>query len=462
MRCVALTDSEGGHRLIAGVGLASMLAAGLGEILVQGRPSLITVFCFLVTLPFLFHFLARQQRLFVALCGIAALLLVLQGSVGDLRRALVQSAGLAMLLVALVWLRVAAMRSRSLTIVSRSVAQQPRAVRHFGLALAAHLIGILLNVGIFGLMAKLVSDAKAAGGDERDMALSILRGFGFTMLWAPTAAAQVVITAVVPGVTWETLAPRAAVMAMSLIALSWLFSCGFGRRRGENQPRPQPIDISALGVMLVVITSMIAAVLAFHSYGDYGLMVSVTLASLLVGTLWVLAQRVGRRDDEADVGLRRRLSGFVGYELSAAAREIMTLSGAGFLGIAVSVLIPQSWLNAVVSPLADHSLLLYLAVTVAVPAISAAGLNPLISASLIGGGFAAIPPDHLEPAKLAFALASGWAVAYGVSPFTTGAIVLSQALRRSPEVLALRWNGPFTIFALIYVCFVVAAVTLLT
>lgn len=445
---------------LAGAGLLLTLLLAIGETVASGAPSLLAAVPYLATLPLLLPALGRQHRLFLAGCVACTAILVTQGKAGDVVRALGQSVALAALMVALVWLRLAAERSTALALVSRAVAERPRSVRHLALALASHFIGVLLNVGVFGLMAPLVAEARAAPADERDMALAVLRGFGFTMLWAPTAAAQVVITTVVPAVTWDAIAPRAATMALSMIALSWLYAAWAHRRLPRPEIRPAPLDARPMAALALLIAVMVGIILALHVAGGYRLTGAVTLASLVVATLWLVVQARRRREPAGPVlgALARR---YRRTDLARAAPEVVTLGAAGFLGIAVAAMIPEPWLEAAVAPFADHTLLLYLVVTLFVPAVSSVGLNPLVAASLIGGSFAAIPAGHVEPATLAFALAAGWGVAYGISPFTTGAVVLGAALRVRPETLCWRWNGAFTLVVLAYACAAVAAVALL-
>ncbi|MBN9890024.1 hypothetical protein [Salipiger abyssi] len=106
-------------------------------------------------------------------------------------------------------------------------------------------------------------------------------------------------------------------------------------------------------------------------------------------------------------------------------------------------------------------MLLYPAIALAMAVLSAAGLNPLVAASLIGGAFGAIPPELTEPYFLAFSLAAGWGVAYGISPFTTGTVVLASMLGASPNALAWRCNGAFSLAALAFVlAIILTAVTL--
>ncbi|MBZ8135408.1 hypothetical protein [Afifella sp. IM 167] len=445
--------------LFAGLCLFATLLLALAETLTRGGPGTGAVAAYLVALPLMLPFLRRQQLVFLALCTLAGIALFAQGKETELWHALTQSVALAVLLAALVWLRLAAMRSRSLAGISRAVAEQKRSVRHLGLALASHFTGILLNVGVFGLMAPLVAGSNAPPADKKDMALAVNRGFGVTMLWAPTTAAQAVITSVVPGISWEELALRTSAMAFSLILLSWLFSSWEHRKLPAPARSGEKLQPGALAYILGIIALMVALILALHASGGYSLTSSVALAAPFVATAWMLVQAYRHGENPAQV-VGTGLRAYVGRELAGAAPELVTLGAAGFLGIAISALIPQAWMEAVVPPLADYQLVLYLTVTLLVPLFSAFGLNPLVAASLIGGGFAAIPAGHFEPLTLAFALASGWAVAYGVSPFTTGAVVLANALATRPEVITRQWNRPFTFFALAYACAVVAVMAL--
>lgn len=449
---------------ITGLGLALSLALTLGAMLFPGLvPRPVAGAVYLFVLPLLVPRLGRQHLVFLAACLAFAVALAVKGDFAALGRAVWQSATLAALVTALVLLRMAAIHSSGLTRLARDVAAMPRGSRDIALSLAGQFIGLLLNVGVFGLLAPLISQSGAPAAEQRRMALAVLRGFGPTMVWAPTAAAQAIITTMVPGITWASHAPGGFTMAMALIAFSWAY--GAVERRLFPGPPPRvrqsAFDRRALGEVMAVVGTMFVLIVALHALAGLHLLAAVMVASIVIFLGWSAAGARGMREAPGarTLALARRTLG-VGF--AKAAPEIMTLGAAGFMAAAISPLIPEAWLDAVMVPLAARPMLLYPAIALTMVALSTAGLNSLVAASLIGGTFVAIPPAFVEPGLLAFSLAAGWGVAYGASPFTTGTVVLATALHTTPTALAWRWNGPFTLLATIFVLLVVLAVAWLS
>lgn len=450
-------------RRAAGVGLGLTMAVTLAAMLSPALPRGLAIAAYLCTLPLLVPLLRRQHAVFLGICVLLGAALALRGQWSALSRALWQSAGLASLIVSLVLLRVSAAQSPALVRLARDVAAMPRGRRDLGLSLAAQFIGLLLNVGLFGLLAPMIARSGAPELEKRRMALAVLRGFGPTMLWAPTAAAQVVITTVVPGITWAGLAPMTFSMAMALILLGWLFSLAERRLVPGTPPRSRNTrpDRAALVEVAALVAVMFAVIVALHVVLDFPLLVGVMIASLLIFGLWTLLQARRARLPAAGAVLDSARQ-CIETRFAAGASEIMTLGAAGFMAAAIPPLVPEAWLDAVMLPLSERRVLLYPAISLAIAAFSASGLNPLVAASLIGGAFTAIPPDLTEPYLLAFSLAAGWGVAYGISPFTTGTVVLASMLGTTPNALAWRFNGAFSLVAMSFVLATVLAAVALT
>lgn len=459
----ALANRPAMQRAVGG-GLAFMLCVTLLCALLPGVSRGYAVMVYLIVLPLTVPFYRRQHALFAVVCLVMALLLARRGEWEALGHALWQSSGLAALIVALVVLRSCASYSASLVSLAGSVAAMPERSRDLGLAFAAHYIGILLNVGLFGLFAPLIASAGASPDDRRRMSLSVLRGFAVTMMWAPTAAAQVVIASVVPGITWAGLTRATFPLAMAVILLGGIYRWTGGRGRTAPLPRPraeQRIDRAALTEMAFLVGVMFTMILTLHAALGIPLLVSVTTATLSMVVLWTVVQ--ARNEGRLARGLlTERIGICLDGGFARAVPEVMTLATAGFMGTAIALLIPEAWIAEVMVPLSERRMVLYPSVAVAITLLSAVGLNPLVAASLIGGTFAAIPPETLEPGLLAFSLAAGWGVAYGISPFTTGAVVLASTLGVRPSTIALRWNGGFTLMALGFVLSVICIAVAMT
>lgn len=450
-------------RTRAGIGLSATMCLTLAAMLVPGMPTGPAIVAYMLTLMLVLPFLRRQHVIFLVICVALGTALVLRGQWPELWRALWQSVGLASLIVSLILLRTTAQQSEALSRIARDVANLPRGARDLGLSFSSQFIGILLNVGLFGMLAPMIAQSGASRLEKVRMSLAILRGFGPAMLWAPTLAAQVVITTVVPGVTWAGLAPMTFTMAMAMIILGWLFSLLERRFHPGDPPRPSETHFSghALAEVGALIAVMVVIILGLHVLAGLGLLAAVMVASLALFVIWTTRQARGGPMSPGAV-LLSNTQHCIGTRLAAGAHEVLTLGAAGFMAAAITPLIPPAWLDAAMLPLSQYRLVLYPSVAVAIAGFSAIGLNPLVAASLIGGAFSAIPPDLLEPHLLAFSLASGWGVAFGVSPFTTGTVVLASVLQISSRRLAWSWNGACSIFLLTFVVLVLMTATLLT
>ncbi|MBN9885868.1 hypothetical protein [Salipiger abyssi] len=337
---------------LAGAGLGLTMVATLAAMLIPTLPRGVPILLYLCTLPLLAPHLRRQHAVFLTVCALLAGALSLRGQWPELARALWQSAGLASLIVSLLLLRVSASQSPALVRLARDVAAMPRGRRDLGLSLAAQFIGLLLNVGLFGLLAPMIAASGAPALERRRMALAVLRGFGPTMLWAPTAAAQVVITTVVPGVTWSGLVPMTFSMAMALILLGWLFSLLERRLVPGTPPRARDtvLDRAALAEVVTLVAVMVAVIVGLHALLGFPLLVGVMIASLLIFVLWTAMQARSARAPVASAvlgGIRQCLDS----RFAAGAPEIMILGAAGFMAAAIPPLVPEVWLDAVMLPL---------------------------------------------------------------------------------------------------------------
>ncbi|WP_155773924.1 hypothetical protein [Rhodovulum sp. MB263] len=236
----------------------------------------------------------------------------------------------------------------------------------------------------------------------------------------------------------------------------------------NREVNPACINIAALRLswaalieVLGVVAFMCVAIGGLHLVFDIPLLSAVMIAAIIACVLWTALQaRQAGGTVRGAITQRGRMCRDTDFV--RAIPEIASLGAAGFMAAAVAPLLPQDWLEAVMGPLVENRYVLYPGVAVALTVFSAAGLNPLVAASLIAGTFTAIPSEALEPNLLAFSLAAGWGVAFGASPFTTGSVVLAGALGVEPAQITLAWNGLFTIVAMTFVVLVILAAVVLT
>lgn len=145
--------------------------------------------------------------------------------------------------------------------------------------------------------------------------------------------------------------------------------------------------------------------------------------------------------------------------LSDVAGEVGVFAAAGFLPVVLLTLIPLDGLQILVADLGLTARPLALAISVGVVALALGGVNPIVSASVLGAIAAQLDVPGLSDVAIALALTGGWTAVMGLSPFITTIVICAASIGRPVMRIGPVWNGPYSLaIVLIWAGFLWAAI----
>lgn len=377
-------------------------------------------------------------------------------------RALDRTLFLSALIAMLGTLRAAAAIAPEVRAAGVFVTRQPASRRYLALTLGGHLFGVLINFGGLALLLDLTRRSMAEDRDAqlppqmrearlRRMTLAVIRGFSMISLWSPFGFATNAILITLPGVRYSDFGPVGFGMSFVFVAIGWAFDRRDGRRfRLMGAPRPSPPPGSWRGAVWLVghVLALGAGVFLGHLLTPLGFQQALILAVPCYALVW--AGWSGRRATGgagAGIGAAARASW---ERLSALGAEVGVFASAGFLPVVILALIPAEELRGAISVLGLGPVPLALGVCLSVFGLALIGINPIITASVLGAIAARLAVPGLSNAAIALAITGGWTAVIGLSPFITTLVIGAAIVGRSSRILGPIWNGAYclTILAL--------------
>lgn len=407
--------------------------------------------------------MSGKARCFVLLSAVlaaATALLAPQAAPAVLRRATTGAAFVAGLYASLGFLRDAAETSPLVRRCGLWLAAQPPGRRYVALASGAHLFGIILNFGVIPLLGAIVRSG--VGDDDsprgrlrlRRMMSAVHRGFSLILPWSPLTVSLAVVLTALPQLRWEHLAPWALGSAAGFMAIGWLADLALRPPPGQRQKHwptsGEPWTVLLPVVGLVILIFSVGGL--WSALSGARLVVAVMTATPLIGCGWILVQMLAAAPS-ARVALSRTAQRMRGHGLRffpGYCNEITLLSSAAFIGACISALVPADVVAATLRALpVPPSGLVVLAAWLVV-ACGQIGMNPVLSVTLLTG---TLPPPEVmgvHPVALAVALTGAWSLTAASSPFSAAPMVTATMAGTTAGTVGRRWNGPYTLAALLF------------
>lgn len=400
-----------------------------------------------------------RERYLLSLCALlaAAAVPLHDDAAQALGRALDQAAFLMAFVLLLSLLQEAASTSPAIEAVGRFMTAQPSGRRYQALCSGSAALSVLFNLGTVAFLVPLVQRgiARTTPGDplnpvrERRQITAVQRGFGWAVIWSPTAIAPLTVMQLIDGVSrlrWSLLGLGvfAVVLAIGRIEDALRF-----RRLRPTAPRgPAPVPWPALG-RLGAACGWLFGLAAGASWltGDtivFGLMVACPV--MLAG--WLAVQQApagGPR--EALAATCDRLGRIGRDELPRSAALSVTLAASGFVGVLAAALVPVGRVAAALRLDAMPDFLLLGGLPLVILAMSLTALSPITLAVFFGSAFGALPVPPADPTLIALAISCGWALAMMMSPFATLVLLIERVSGIPARTLTWRWNTAFTAVA---------------
>lgn len=355
------------------------------------------------------------------------------------------------------FLREAARTSKLVSRCSAFFVHQKPARRYALLTLGGYLFGIILNIGVLsllGIMIKQRNSLANAGGNEiiRDirekrMILALLRGFSVTPLASPLSISLAVLLTALPDLHWSSILPLGLATGVIILTLGWIQDRITAPLHLVHlvPPYEPGRDVAALGGITALVLLVFFAALGLELMLGIPLSQAMLISTPLVGLGWLGRQYMdwGVKRGAPLVGRRvvkKAAETFPNYRT-----EIAILSSAGFIGTLFATLVPPEILaNAITSPFLPPVILPVLAM-LAVVLPAQAGINPIVSVTIIASGLHSATHLPIASEVLALGLIAGWSMSINSSTLTASAMLLGEMSGKPAKTIVLGWNGWFTL-----------------
>ncbi|NHF74627.1 hypothetical protein [Paracoccus xiamenensis] len=391
--------------------------------------------------------------------SLAALVLALRRGVPPevLMRAADRMLFLAALIAMLGTLRAAAAIAPEVARAGVFLTGQPPSRRYLALCFGGHLFGVLINFGGLALLLDLSRRSMVATGADqlpedarearlRRMTLAIIRGFGLISLWSPFGFATNAILIALPGISYVQFGPLGFAVSFVFVAIGWAFDRRDGRPfRGRGLAPPKPPDGSWTGAALLLghVLALGAAVFLLHGLTALSFQQALILAVPGYAALWAAASGL-RSPGGAAEGLRQAGAGVWG-RLSDMAPEVGVFAAAGFLPVLLLALIPMDSLREGIGALGLGPVTMALGLTLSIFALAFLGVNPIVSASVLGSVAVQLAVPNLSDTAIALGITGGWTAVIGLSPFITTIIITATIVERPVWRVGPVWNGAYSL-----------------
>ncbi len=375
-----------------------------------------------------------------------------------LATAVARSAFFTFFLMSMDILRTAAMSSPMVLESGKIVVSQPPGRRYAMITIGGHLFSILLNLGsitLLGTMNRRSIEENPDGESARvqeirlqRMTLALLRGFTAFTMWAPTSVTTIVVLSSVPELDWSSFAPVGFIAVAVYLTFGWLLDRLSHPRRAIAQAEPLTKVLVTLIPMTALTIAILLLALCVSWIVDVRLIAALFMSVPVVGLLWMFRQNLNAGPAGAASATAERLGKQVLPDLVTLRSEVAILAAAGFIAAILPHQIDTEQLGQFVSGLGLTEGML-LAALLWFSALSAPlGLNPIISVAVGIEIVSRLPGFEFNPYLLALGGIWAWGVATGSSPLGATTRISGRTINRSPALIGLVWNRPFTLFFL--------------
>lgn len=401
-----------------------------------------------------------SAKLLLGVCALLTLPVLLRpGGIDTLVTAFGRMTFLPAFVAALGLLRAAAGASDTVAAAGRLLVNQKPSRRYAALTLGGHIFGVLLNIGGLALlldMTKRANTLEAGHGDprvveirERRMTTAVMRGFAAIAFWSPLGVAVNLLLASMPDVAWLDVAPYGFAAALAFMALGFLFD------RIENPQRllvPEPEKSEGGGKAVAGMIGHIVAISGLSMAAEA--LTHLSFQTILVNLVplyaagWLVAGALRAGLPPLATAFRslrdEGVARWPGY-----ANEISIFAASGLSGVVLADLAPTDALQAMVSTAALPAGVFAAGLALTVIATGALGVNPMISASILAATFSTITVPGLSHANVVLALSGGWVCIIGFAPLMSSLVMTAAVIGRRATEVGVRWNGRFTLAAVI-------------
>lgn len=359
-------------------------------------------------------------------------------------------------LTSLAVLRESAKTSQLVRRCGKVLINQSPGRRYLLVSFGSHLFGVMLNLGVLNVLGTMIRGAIRSSSDleaqriscvrRKRMLTATIRGFSGVPLWAPTSVTMLLVLSGIPDLTWEQYAPLGLLWSLLFILWGWVLDW-FAYKR----PKVKSVNSGNLILLLPLIglVSLIPS-LAFVASRVTGLPLFSTLlmCAPVIGLAWIWVQYRNKPHRIKRGLLIRRMAKSFPETFNNQRNEVVLLASSGFIGMVLIPLIDPVAVSALLAKLNISDATLMVGISLAILAGAFAGINAIITVTLMLGTLQQIPDLNIHPLIQASVIAITWGVFVGVSPFTASLRLISSFSEISPLRFGIEWNGWFSISVL--------------
>ena len=343
----------------------------------------------------------------------------------------------------------AAQTSRDVKASGEYLTNQPPGRRYISIFLGTHYMSHVFNLGIIALIAPLIMKGTEDASDPRNpirqrrQISAMLTGFGWGVVWSPTAIAPLALLTLLPGAERIPWMVAGFLIALVVLLAGWAEDKARWKPGAFSAPMaPPPFPKSAFAgfgaLCLVLLFLTLSGMAAFDQSVVFGLM----LASPIILVGWLMLQNRG--DTNATGG---RVAEIYRTFLPNSAPIGVSLACSGFIGRVAAHLTPSQDIAEYLNIMAMPGWLFMLGLSLLVMAMSWLALSPIMLAVFLGAVLAELPAMPVERTWAALAISSGWALSMMTSPFAT-TVLLNTQITGIPGLTYVGWNWRFSIMAI--------------
>lgn len=309
-------------------------------------------------------------------------------------------------------------------------------------------VGVLVSLAVVPLVYE-ICRASSRSEDSRLLSTAISRGFTTCLIWAPTTAAIGLIVQLT-GAEWHEFFPFG--IAFGVIAGVVGYGMTLFEQKDEQQAPDrfgghgssfnsevpeEKIDTAKIAELSFFGIILIAGIAVISYFSGISAIIIVSLASLVYPVLWLsIIKRL-------PVLVKEFKGDYFHHKLPGLKNEIVLFMGAGLLAASINYSHLGDYVPQVMTFLVGHNAFLLTIVVISLSVlISALGVHPIVTVTILGGTIQAAAYG-VSPTYLALVLSTSWAMGTSVSPSSANIIAVSGIVGQSPLQVGLRWNSPY-------------------
>lgn len=435
------------------VALLSLMGSELlwlvtGSNVVEAIAGGVLLLSILLTAP---RFGIRETYLMTIVTVLSVLVwLTVDGSVEVIAEGARQAAFLMSFVLLVGLIQQAAQTSQDVKTCGLYLTNQPPGRRYVSIFLGTHYMSHVFNLGIIALIAPLIMKGTEDPSDPRNpirqrrQISAMLTGFGWGVVWSPTAIAPLALLTLLPGAERIPWMIAGFFIALIVLLAGWAEDKVRWKPGAFSMPVAPPTfpksafaGFGALCLVLLFLTLTSMAI--FDQSVVFGLMLSSPI--ILVG--WLMLQNKG--DTGATGG---RVAEIYRTFLPNSAPIGVSLACSGFIGRVAAHLTPSQDIADYLNIMAMPGWLFMLGLSLLVMSMSWLALSPIMLAVFLGAVLAELPAMPIERTWAALAISSGWALSMMTSPFAT-TVLLNTQITGIPGLTYVGWNWRFSVMAIV-------------